>query len=62
MRMSALRALSEESGLSGIRSVNDDIFYIDIHEIPARQYEAGHLHYDICYLFVCDCTEVDAQT
>ncbi len=48
----ALREATEESGISGITPLNEEIFDVDIHEIPARPAagEPAHLHYDIRYL------------
>lgn len=46
----ALREAEEESGISGILPVSEDIFDIDIHLIPARPGEKEHYHYDIRYL------------
>lgn len=48
----ALREAEEESGIAGISPVHEDIFDIDIHEIPAREdrNEPAHYHYDIRYL------------
>lgn len=45
----ALREASEESGLEGIEPVSEKIFDVDIHEIPARENEPAHFHYDIRY-------------
>lgn len=46
----ALREAEEESGISGISPISEDIFDIDIHLIPARPGEEAHYHYDIRYL------------
>lgn len=46
----ALREATEESGIEGIRLLNEAIFDIDIHLIPARPGEPEHYHYDIRYL------------
>lgn len=48
----ALREAEEESGIGGITPVRDEIFDIDIHEIPARPHtgERAHYHYDVRYL------------
>lgn len=53
----ALREGQEESGLSDIRPVNEAIFDVDVHLIPARKTEPDHFHYDIRFLF-----EADRQT
>ncbi len=48
----ARREAEEESGLKGISPLSDEIFDLDVHEIPARPAagEPAHLHYDIRYL------------
>lgn len=46
----ALREAEEESGISGIVPVCEEIFDVDIHRIPSRPGEAAHYHYDIRYL------------
>lgn len=48
----ALREATEESGIDGISPLDEEIFDIDIHAIPARPAtgEAAHLHYDVRYL------------
>ncbi len=46
----ALREAREESGLEDIAPVNDDIFDVDVHLIPAREAVAEHDHYDIRFL------------
>lgn len=50
----AIREATEESGLSSIELLSDQIFDIDIHTIPARKTEPEHLHYDIRFLFQAD--------
>lgn len=52
VRMAALRELQEETELQNIMSVNDEIFYLDIHKITVGH--KIHIHYDLCYLFTCD--------
>lgn len=42
----ALREAQEETGVPGLR-VEDDIFDIDRHRIPARGAEPEHWHYDV---------------
>ena len=44
---SALREVEEESGLSDLEILNEDIFDIDIHSIPERGLEPEHFHYDV---------------
>ena len=43
----------EESGLQ-VAIGNEQIFDVDIHEIPARGSEPSHKHYDIRFLFIAD--------
>ena len=45
----ALREAREESGLD-VRALDDAIFDIDVHEIPARGREPAHLHFDVRFL------------
>lgn len=46
----ALREAREESGISAIMPILDDIFDIDVHEIPAKKNTPKHFHYDIRFL------------
>ena len=46
----ALREAREETGMTRLQPVSDNIFDVDIHYIPPRKGEAGHLHYDIRFL------------
>ncbi len=48
----ALREAYEESGLTKLLLASESIFDVDIHYIPARKAEAGHLHYDIRFLLM----------
>lgn len=43
----AMREAREESGIKNIFFVSDEIFDVDVHEIPAMRGEPAHLHYDI---------------
>ena len=45
----ALRETREESGLD-VRALDDAIFDIDVHRIPARDREPAHLHFDVRFL------------
>jgi 8-oxo-dGTP pyrophosphatase MutT (NUDIX family) len=45
----ALREAGEESGLEGLH-VDQGIFDLDRHWIPARGAEAGHWHYDVRFV------------
>ena len=47
----AYREAIEESGLAGLEFVDQELFDIDIHQIPARDHEAAHYHYDCRFLF-----------
>lgn len=49
----ALRELQEESGITDIAFVTNDIFDVDIHPIPAnpKKSEPAHEHFDIRFLF-----------
>jgi 8-oxo-dGTP pyrophosphatase MutT (NUDIX family) len=53
----ALREAQEESGLSSLKAISQDIFDIDIHPIPQKGNEPDHLHYDIRFLFTADIKE-----
>ena len=44
------REAEEESGLR-VEPVDESIFDIDIHEIPARGNEPAHFHFDVRFLF-----------
>lgn len=50
----ALKEAIEETGVSGIKPVNESIFDIDVHQIPERKGIPAHLHYDIRFLFKAD--------
>lgn len=43
----AVREVAEESGLTDVESVWEDIFDLDIHLIPARKSEPEHFHFDV---------------
>jgi ADP-ribose pyrophosphatase YjhB (NUDIX family) len=53
----ALREAREESGLSKLRFVDDGLFDLDIHEIPARPDTPAHWHYDLRFLVEADPAE-----
>ena len=46
----ALREGAEESGLGDLELVDERIFDLDVHPIPAREEEREHFHYDIRYV------------
>ncbi len=53
----ALREAREESGLSKLRFVDEELFDLDIHEIPARADTPAHWHYDLRFLIEADPAE-----
>ncbi|MFK7997341.1 MAG: NUDIX hydrolase [Granulosicoccus sp.] len=57
IHQAAHREAVEESGIDRINILDDSIFDIDIHEIPARKGISEHLHYDIRFLFQAESTE-----
>ncbi|EIM74564.1 NUDIX hydrolase [Nitritalea halalkaliphila LW7] len=46
----AMKEAQEESGLSSLRLVGNDIFDLDCHVIPERGNVPEHYHYDVRYL------------
>lgn len=50
----ALREAHEESGLTSLRLLRQDIFDVDVHAIPERGNEPAHLHYDVRYLLTAN--------
>lgn len=46
----AIKEAQEESGISDIVALSDDIFDIDVHLIPKAGREQAHYHYDIRFL------------
>ena len=46
----ALREAREESGLTGVRPLSEDVFDVDVHPIPERSSAPAHDHYDIRFL------------
>ena len=54
----AHREALEESGIEGLKAVQETPFDLDIHEIPARPAtsEPAHFHYDIRFLFIAEPT------
>ena len=47
----AFKEATEESGLE-VEFISDEIFDLDIHEIPARKSDPAHYHYDVRFAFV----------
>lgn len=60
VRRVALREAQEESGLRHVRLVDEAIFDVDVHEIPARGSEPAHLHYDV--RFLCEADDAEPLT
>ena len=55
----AIKEAQEESGVDNIVAVQNGIFDIDIHTIPANSKDATHDHYDVRFLLqVADDTEI----
>jgi 8-oxo-dGTP pyrophosphatase MutT (NUDIX family) len=50
----AMREAREESGLTNLRVVDEAIFDVDRHLIPARKTEPDHWHYDIRFMIEAD--------
>ncbi len=46
----AQREVHEEVGLSGLVLVNEGLFDVDVHEIPARKADPAHRHFDVRFL------------
>lgn len=47
----AMREAQEESGMFDFIPLSENIFDIDVHEIPPHKEDPRHLHYDIRFLF-----------
>jgi ADP-ribose pyrophosphatase YjhB (NUDIX family) len=52
-----LREAAEESGLDSLSVVDNKIFDLDVHKIPAAKKEAEHFHYDLRVLIKADAEE-----
>ncbi|MBL7960869.1 NUDIX hydrolase [bacterium] len=50
----AIREAQEESGIDVFVPVSEDIFDIDIHQIPSFKSDPLHLHYDIRFILEAD--------
>ncbi len=57
----ALRELVEETGLKEVRLSKQQLFDVDVHEIPARGHEPAHLHLDLRYRFQAGKMELAAD-
>ncbi len=53
----AFKELAEETGLNEIKILSENIFDVDIHQIPERKGIPSHLHYDIRFLFLGNSSE-----
>jgi 8-oxo-dGTP pyrophosphatase MutT (NUDIX family) len=53
----ALREAREESGLNSLSIVEQKIFDLDVHEIPAADKQTEHFHYDLRILMEADSEE-----
>jgi 8-oxo-dGTP pyrophosphatase MutT (NUDIX family) len=54
IRAVALREAREESGLSRLRFVSEEIFDADVHRIPPRRGEPEHFHFDVRFILEAD--------
>ena len=50
----SLKEAKEETGLKSLHLLQDQIFDIDIHEIPRHRNVPAHFHYDLRFVFVAD--------
>jgi 8-oxo-dGTP pyrophosphatase MutT (NUDIX family) len=50
----AIREAQEESGIKEFTPLSEEIFDIDVHEIPPHKNVPQHLHYDIRFLLEAD--------
>ncbi len=57
----ALKEAYEESGLARLRLASDQVYDVDIHEIPARGADPAHLHYDIRYLMQAEAGDIQVS-
>jgi 8-oxo-dGTP pyrophosphatase MutT (NUDIX family) len=62
LRAAARRELGEETGLVAVVDGSAGIFDLDVHEIPARESEPAHLHFDVRFLFRAERTALDAAS
>ena len=55
IRNVAIREFEEESGISEHKAkVSEEILNIDIHLVPAKNWEPNHFHYDVSFLATVD--------
>ncbi len=50
VQAAALREAGEESGIDGLRLLDEALFDLDVHLIPARKGEPDHFHFDFRFL------------
>jgi 8-oxo-dGTP pyrophosphatase MutT (NUDIX family) len=60
LEAAARREVLEETGLGSLACLEDGIFDVDVHEIPARKDEPRHAHFDVRFAFVADSVEARA--
>lgn len=53
----AAREAEEESGLTKIAVISEDIFDVDVHIIPQHKNDPSHIHYDVRFAFEADSEE-----
>lgn len=53
----AMKEANEETGLKNLKVFSQEIFDIDVHEIPERKGIPAHKHYDIRFLIEADSDE-----
>ncbi len=46
----AIKEAQEESGINGVIAIDNQIFDVDVHLIPANSKDKQHFHYDIRFL------------
>ena len=51
MAETAQREAREECGIPDLNWISEDIFDVDVHEIPAKGTEPAHFHFDLRFLF-----------
>jgi 8-oxo-dGTP pyrophosphatase MutT (NUDIX family) len=59
---SARREVLEECGLAELDPIGSAPIDLDVHEIPGRGQEPGHLHYDLRYAFAVSGTPALRQS
>lgn len=51
LESAARREVREETGLSSLERLTEEVFDLDVHEIPAFGQAHGHSHFDVRFLF-----------